>query len=751
MTTQVVVKFSSISDVNTYVDNLDLIALDQNVALEVDIPNWEFPSYYTFGPKTSDATRRLTIRPTSTNNVNKNGLTTLDYVPSGGAQISFIHGRNLNIRPGVIFQDMLINPFLDDNGSAVYSKGRNELLDYDVIFDRCRIRDAANQTGPTMFGGNNSSRLLLLNCLVISEGNPAAVMVAAQDGGTTVINTTFVARGAALGAPVAVQLGNNSGSSGIVAIGFGNNAFNGKAIPNCYANTPQATSGYTVVTTPGGLVVNETNDFTPSVGSPLIGGGADSTKGNIDILSKNRGQTPDAGAKQRTAAVDLPQGTITNIAQTVTTGNKRRVTITGTTANNPTSGVASITPVSLAGNNAVAQNNVVVTFGSGTFTAVFSDDTRVGKYNATITLTNTGGSGVVGGSTGFDVVGAAGVITSQPAPNGQKQSISGTTSGTPDSGTITWKADNGTVQGPFALTLGTNTFSDIDRVLPPGVYSAPVVAFTIPAGTSLPATGGSGVTILGISGNPQTPDSSSSSTVTSVNVSPTSATVISGATQQFTATVLGANSPAQDVTWVKMSGDAVGTMSSTGLYTAGAGVSTARTAVYRATSIQDSTFSADVTVNVPAVTTASITNVVITPDNPTVSGSSTTQFVVNVTATGGASTAGTWSEVGPGSVNSTGLYTAPASSSQVQTSTVTWVSTFDNTKTDSVTITIPATSGTAAVYPPANQVQLGFKYGPTGVEFTGTYVPANGSAEEIANAVWNYQTALSIPKFLAIK
>jgi hypothetical protein len=55
-------------------------------------------------------------------------------------------------------------------------------------------------------------------------------------------------------------------------------------------------------------------------------------------------------------------------------------------------------------------------------------------------------------------------------------------------------------------------------------------------------------------------------------------------------------------------------------------------------------------------------------------------------------------------------------------------------------------------YPPPSAVLLGTKYGPTGVEYTGTLIGGNSStAAEIAEAVWGHQIALSIPQFLGLK
>jgi hypothetical protein len=95
------------------------------------------------------------------------------------------------------------------------------------------------------------------------------------------------------------------------------------------------------------------------------------------------------------------------------------------------------------------------------------------------------------------------------------------------------------------------------------------------------------------------PTKSASATVTvtavSIAISPTSASVIAGATRQFTATVTGTSNTA--VTWsVQESGG--GTVSTTGLYTAPA---TAGTFHVRATSVADPTKSASATVTVTPV------------------------------------------------------------------------------------------------------------------------------------------------------
>jgi hypothetical protein len=154
-----------------------------------------------------------------------------------------------------------------------------------------------------------------------------------------------------------------------------------------------------------------------------------------------------------------------------------------------------------------------------------------------------------------------------------------------------------------------------------------------------------------------------------------------------------------------------------------------------------------------------VTSVSVSPSTASIAAGATQQFASVVNSTGTVAQGVTWSVTGAtgGSINSSGLFTGPSTSADTQF-IVKATSTFDKTKSGTATITVlaqpvvvtPTPSG--PVYPPANKVVLGVKYGPTGAEYTGAVTGgANASAEEIAEAVWNYQTALSVTKFLAIK
>ena len=162
-----------------------------------------------------------------------------------------------------------------------------------------------------------------------------------------------------------------------------------------------------------------------------------------------------------------------------------------------------------------------------------------------------------------------------------------------------------------------------------------------------------------------------------VSIYPVSA-ILTGGTQQFTATVTGSTNTA--VTWSATGG----TVSANGLYTAPA---TAGTYSVTATSQVNSTKSASATV---AVTTPPVVAVSISPLSAALLTGGTQQFTAYVS--GSSNTAVTWSATG-GTVSSSGLYTAPATAG---TYSVTATSQADSTKSASATVTVTAPSSPLA-------------------------------------------------------
>jgi hypothetical protein len=209
----------------------------------------------------------------------------------------------------------------------------------------------------------------------------------------------------------------------------------------------------------------------------------------------------------------------------------------------------------------------------------------------------------------------------------------------------------------------------------------------------LTSCGGGGSSTAGSNNNP--PPSGSSASVT---VTPSSATITAGGTQQFTATINGTadKSVTWDVDGVKGGNATLGTVAGTGLYTAPSTPGTHKVGV---TSQADATKSASAQVTVVAAPVS----VSISPTSASVTEGGTRLFTAQVS--GSSNTAMTWSVDGAvggsaaaGTVTTGGLYTAPNATGN---HTVTATSVADSTKKASATVTVTAPTPVAVSISPS--------------------------------------------------
>jgi len=172
-----------------------------------------------------------------------------------------------------------------------------------------------------------------------------------------------------------------------------------------------------------------------------------------------------------------------------------------------------------------------------------------------------------------------------------------------------------------------------------------------------------------------------------VTISPATATLNGGGTQQFTATVT--NTKNMSVTWsasCTAGGAACGAISAAGLYTAPAVVASSTTVTVTATSAADTTKTATATVTLTPI------SVTVAPATKSLDGGGTQQFTATVNAT--TNTAVTWSVTctaggaACGNISTSGLYTAPAIVAASATVTVKATSSADNTKSGTATVTL---------------------------------------------------------------
>jgi hypothetical protein len=193
-------------------------------------------------------------------------------------------------------------------------------------------------------------------------------------------------------------------------------------------------------------------------------------------------------------------------------------------------------------------------------------------------------------------------------------------------------------------------------------------------------------------------------TVTSVTVTCAPASVQVNKTSQCSASVLGTENFSTAVTWsvngVAGGNSTVGTITSSGLYTAPSAVPSPATVVVKATSVADQTKSgtANIAITPPPPT---ITSVAVACAPASVQVNKTSQCSASVRGTGSFSTAVAWSVNGiaggnsaVGTIASRGLYTAPSAVPFPATVVVTGTSTADQTKSGTANVTITQAPGT---------------------------------------------------------
>jgi hypothetical protein len=190
--------------------------------------------------------------------------------------------------------------------------------------------------------------------------------------------------------------------------------------------------------------------------------------------------------------------------------------------------------------------------------------------------------------------------------------------------------------------------------------------------------------------SPETFYSVGAESAVNVSITPLVSTLSVSQTRQFTATVTGSSNTS--VTWALFPN--VGSIDSTGLYAAPATIASQQTVTVTAISAADNTRSASATVTLNPTVTVSVT-----PTTASLSASQTQQFTATVANAGNMAV--TWSlSPNSGAIDSTGLYTAPATIANQQTVTVRATSVADNTKIASATVTLNATA-TVSVTPTA--------------------------------------------------
>jgi hypothetical protein len=249
----------------------------------------------------------------------------------------------------------------------------------------------------------------------------------------------------------------------------------------------------------------------------------------------------------------------------------------------------------------------------------------------------------------------------------------------------------------FTATVGDATNSGVvwtlapsiaGSITPSGLYTAPSI-ITAAQTVTLTATAQA------------SPYSSQTATINlypagTLLLSPGSANLIGGHTQQFTATM--ANAGAATVTW-SISPANAGSISTSGFYTAPSLVTTSQTVTVIATAANGSTATA--TINLQPTVSVSVT-----PATATLGPSESKQLTASVSGTW--NNAVTWSVIptGMGSITSAGVYTAPSTVTASTSVTIMAASVANPGTVGAATLTLLPTSATVPVAVTPSTVSL---------------------------------------------
>lgn len=260
-------------------------------------------------------------------------------------------------------------------------------------------------------------------------------------------------------------------------------------------------------------------------------------------------------------------------------------------------------------------------------------------------------NGITGGNATVGTISAAGQYKAPAsAPNPNTVTVSAMAMGVTGSAPLSVIRPKATIAsyypyqlttGAFTMTIGGNNFAPDMILQASGLtvttqYVSPwsaKITGTVPAdlkiftylSVTLPGPGGmtyNSSTAIKVNGGPGSGSGGSPQTV-SVSVTPSTANVLKGATQQFSASV--SNNADTSVTWSVTGG---GSISSTGLYSAPAAVPSPATVTVKATSNADNTKSASATVTImepattPVISSFAPAQLPLGPFSLTVNGSS---------------------------------------------------------------------------------------------------------------------------------
>lgn len=504
-------------------------------------------------------------------------------------------------------------------GAPAINKGiANALTEFDILGTYRRTPDIGAYEAP--------------------EPADAILLIGPDSGDSQTIAEFTISKNGAYGSDISVTISDGS---------------NGSFIPAATATIPATAQSVTIRYAPG------------SAGAKQI------------TVTNNAGLTNPA-VKTYTVTAPLPSGQVTSQPAP----NGQQLVISFSTTGSPTSGTARLDPDPTDPAGAVeVDGEIILTSGGGTATF---ENISAGKYIFVGRVTNSGGTANITGAQPVTILGLDGGGTPIEGNNGD-----------PDTPVVTFiviSPDNVTITDGSAVQFMATVFGENDPPLDV-TWTASIGGidetglFTPPTATSPPQTAQIratsvfdpsryGTAVATILVQPQIP------TVTGVTVSPASITIAGGEMLQLEAVVNGENNPSQNVTWSATAGS----ITSDGIFTAPMTNQTQQVITVTATSVVDPSKSGVSSITVPAMVAPVVTGVVVAPEGANLISFSTLQFSAVVVGENSPPQSVTWSS-NDGDITQSGLFTAPDVDEE-QDVIVTATSTFDQSKSDSVIVTI---------------------------------------------------------------
>ena len=392
---------------------------------------------------------------------------------------------------------------------------------------RCIIQSRPGTTGNGV-GLLGAGGHKLVNSVVILDTAEAAASAVALSYGSVCVNNTIVrpsqypAAGKAFNIGYSANTVRNCAVFGFaVAAGLGSGGSYNSDGHNCtdFTSVPGSVSNLTSLNYADQFVNNNNNlgveDYRLKSSSQCVNAGVSATAfipTDTDALGTARPE----GAAWDVGAIEYKVVTATAVTMTgPSTGS------TGQASSNFTVGgnydiVTDIvvTPDDNSGGGTFTPTSVTLTTGSPTGTFTYTAASNGAK---TISATNDSGltnPANITFTSSTPAIAPTASITSIVV-DGQSVTVNLNTANTPVSGLATITATGGEAvsQGPIAVTIGSGTATVTFTGLLSGTYAIPTVTVTNTGGTNA-ATGGSIVTILGISGQPESGASENAATIT---------------------------------------------------------------------------------------------------------------------------------------------------------------------------------------------------------------------------------------------